>query len=252
MIRFFRKIRIKLLPENKLAKYFIYAFGEVLITVIGIMIAIQINNWNQQRLEEIKINRLLLEIQNNLEGEIESARTGIELYNRKDTLMMRIMEGKVTREEFNSPPITWGFPQSPQYATSVYFNDYSLNKNAYNNLVQISDKIPQKYLILFRDVTDLYEDTNDWVRQREEKLLENYYECQNYFRDNKAFMSDLWTPKPLDDAAIDFFMYDPIYMNWIHIMHHYYMEHQKSIIGFVEYATKVRNEILELELEEEL
>ena len=252
MIRLFRKTRMKLLTENKFTRYFIYAIGEVIIVIIGILIAIQINNWNQQRLEEVKIIRLLLEIQNNLEGEIESARKGIEFYIRKDTLMTRIMEGKVTREEFNSPPITWGFPQSPQYATSSYFNDYSLNKNAYNNLVQISDKIPQKYLTLFRNVTNLYEDTNDWVRQREEKLLENYYECQNYFRDNKEFMSDLWTPKPLDDNAIDFFMNDPIYMNWIHVMHHYYMEHQKSIIGFVEYATKVRNQILELELEDKL
>jgi hypothetical protein len=71
--------------ENKLSIYFIYAIGEVLIVIIGIIIAIQSNNWTPQRLAEIKINRLLLEIQNNLEDKIESARIGIEYDNEKDS-----------------------------------------------------------------------------------------------------------------------------------------------------------------------
>ena len=74
MIRLFRTIRVKLLTKNKLSKYLLYAIGEVLIVIIGILFAIQINHWNQQRLDEIKINRLLLEIQNNLIDEIESAK----------------------------------------------------------------------------------------------------------------------------------------------------------------------------------
>ena len=61
MIRIFRKIRFKQIGENRISKYPIYAFGEILITVFGILIAIQINNWNEQRLAEIKINRLLTE-----------------------------------------------------------------------------------------------------------------------------------------------------------------------------------------------
>ena len=248
MIRFFRKIRFKQFGEKKISRYLIYALGEILITVLGILIAIQINNWNQQRLAEIKINRLLVEIQNNLEDEIQSARYGIEIYNYKDSLLTRIMQGDVTRDEFKLSPTIRGRNQSPQYATSVYYSGYSLNRNAYNNLVQISDRIPDKYIDLFNKVTYLYEDVDGWVNQREGKLLDNYYQCQNYFRDNKEFLSDLWTEKPMDDNAIDFFMNDPIYRNWIHVMHHYFMEHQKSIIEFEEVASQVRNQILGLEL----
>jgi hypothetical protein len=46
MIKFFRKIRQKMLTENKFSKYLIYAIGEILLVVIGIYIAIQFNNWN--------------------------------------------------------------------------------------------------------------------------------------------------------------------------------------------------------------
>ena len=58
MIKFFRKIRQQLLTENKFSKYLLYAIGEIILVVVGILIALQINNWNEnQKLkgEEIKL-----------------------------------------------------------------------------------------------------------------------------------------------------------------------------------------------------
>jgi hypothetical protein len=52
MIKFFRKIRQNLLMENKTGKYFKYAIGEIILVVIGILIALQINNWNENRKKE--------------------------------------------------------------------------------------------------------------------------------------------------------------------------------------------------------
>ena len=49
MIKFFRKIRQKLLTENKFSKYLIYAIGEIVLVVIGILIALAINNANEER-----------------------------------------------------------------------------------------------------------------------------------------------------------------------------------------------------------
>jgi len=57
MIKFFRKIRHKLLTENKFSKYLLYAIGEIILVVIGILIALQVNNFNEnQKLESIKQN----------------------------------------------------------------------------------------------------------------------------------------------------------------------------------------------------
>ncbi|MFD2824509.1 DUF6090 family protein [Lacinutrix iliipiscaria] len=56
MIKFFRKIRQKLITENKTGKYFKYAIGEIILVVIGILIALQINNWNEGR--KINVNQL--------------------------------------------------------------------------------------------------------------------------------------------------------------------------------------------------
>ena len=49
MIKFFRHIRKKLIGENRFSKYLLYAIGEIILVVIGILIALQINNWNEAR-----------------------------------------------------------------------------------------------------------------------------------------------------------------------------------------------------------
>jgi hypothetical protein len=72
MIKFFRKIRYDLMNQNKTTKYFKYAIGEIVLVVIGILIALSINNWNQQRLNVKKEYRFLLEIQENLNEDIKN------------------------------------------------------------------------------------------------------------------------------------------------------------------------------------
>ncbi|WP_162919882.1 DUF6090 family protein [Hanstruepera ponticola] len=52
MIKFFRKIRERLLTENKFDKYLLYAIGEIILVVFGFLIALQINNWNEERKTE--------------------------------------------------------------------------------------------------------------------------------------------------------------------------------------------------------
>ena len=52
MIKFFRKIRYDLVEKNKTGKYIKYAIGEIVLVVIGILIALAINNWNQDRLSK--------------------------------------------------------------------------------------------------------------------------------------------------------------------------------------------------------
>lgn len=62
MIKFFRNIRQNLLMKNQIGKYYKYAFGEIVLVVIGILIALSINNWNEARKNEIKQSILIKNI----------------------------------------------------------------------------------------------------------------------------------------------------------------------------------------------
>lgn len=59
MMKFFRKIRQRILKEKKFSKYLLYAIGEILLVVIGILIALQVNNWNQGRLNILEEKSIL-------------------------------------------------------------------------------------------------------------------------------------------------------------------------------------------------
>lgn len=67
MIKFFRKIRQNLLMNNKTSKYFKYAIGEIVLVVIGILIALQINNWNESNKSQKNEIYILNEVLKNLE-----------------------------------------------------------------------------------------------------------------------------------------------------------------------------------------
>jgi len=62
MIKVFRHIRQRLLSEGKTGKYFKYAIGEIVLVVIGILIALSINNWNENRINSNKERTILANI----------------------------------------------------------------------------------------------------------------------------------------------------------------------------------------------
>ncbi len=71
MIKLFRHIRQSLIMENKTSKYLKYAIGEIVLVVFGILIALQINNWNEDRKLKNEELKILLELNNALVGGVQ-------------------------------------------------------------------------------------------------------------------------------------------------------------------------------------
>ncbi|MEO1032264.1 MAG: DUF6090 family protein [Bacteroidota bacterium] len=90
MIKFFRHIRKALIAENKFSKYLLYAIGEIILVVIGILIALQINNWQQHR----NNNKLEKRYLSNLLSELE-----------KDALAMTITHAKLVKQSETKNPL---------------------------------------------------------------------------------------------------------------------------------------------------
>lgn len=84
MLKFFRSIRKGLLSDGKTSKYFKYAVGEILLVVIGILIALQINTWNQNRQDRIQKQQILVQLLN-------------EYTNNLDQLNQKMMKEKTSK-----------------------------------------------------------------------------------------------------------------------------------------------------------
>ena len=110
MIKLFRNIRQSLLMENKTSKYLKYAIGEIVLVVIGILIALQVNNWNENRkikqkqmvfLSNVKqdLNNDLLQLEKIIDYQTEKLNMVIEL---KDELISENKDFKTIERLFSS------------------------------------------------------------------------------------------------------------------------------------------------------
>ena len=91
MIKFFRKIRQNLLSEGKTGNYLKYAIGEIVLVVIGILIALQINNWNQKYRNDRLANIFLTDFKQDLEKDVESLKRRIANNNQMSSSIDSIL-----------------------------------------------------------------------------------------------------------------------------------------------------------------
>jgi hypothetical protein len=80
MIKFFRKIRQNLLSEGKTGKYLKYAIGEIILVVLGILIALSINNWNEKEKLKVEEVKFLKNFKQSLIADIEFNNFRFEKY----------------------------------------------------------------------------------------------------------------------------------------------------------------------------
>lgn len=169
MIKFFRKIRQRLLTENKFSKYLLYAIGEIILVVIGILIALQINNWNQDRIDTRKeinhLKNILINLDDDLINQISPC---IERTERQIKAFDLLDNGFYTRNEISNDSIRKLFFQMlGQW-------DLILNTVAFENLkssgmdILSNDGIKLELLTLYgnnyqyvKNLQDYYDQTHD-------------------------------------------------------------------------------------------
>ncbi len=108
MIKFFRHIRYNLMEQNKTGKYLKYAIGEIILVVIGILIALQINNWNEARKLRVEEISHLLEVKSNLEVTLNSFKNDT-LFNLKTIQQLRRIEHYIAEDLPYNPELNVAF-----------------------------------------------------------------------------------------------------------------------------------------------
>jgi hypothetical protein len=160
MIRFFKNVRQKLATENKVASYLRYAIGEIVLVVIGILIALQVNNWNEKRKDTNFEREILALIDQNLEQ--DSISLSFELSNTKLAIHLtdRLLE-QVKLKSYNDSLNYW-------MGKIICFERFRSQSSAYEmlkakGLENISDKALQMALISNYDESlyRIYQSLND-------------------------------------------------------------------------------------------
>ena len=166
MIKFFRHIRKKLLSENKFSKYLLYAIGEIVLVVIGILIALQINNWNENRKQNIREYAVLEELKQGLEANkniLEKRKLRFKQLQYRSKKLITHLEAKRTYHD----------SLDTYFAAPVNNLSFGISYASFENLKsQGLDIISNKDLRL--DLVKLYEE-DFWILKDQETKMANAF-----------------------------------------------------------------------------
>lgn len=155
MIKFFRRIRQKLLTENKASpstgrfgRYLIYAIGETLLVVIGILIALQVNTWNNEKAESVKERKILTEMVRNLTMNVNHFSLEIE----KQDSIIRNIDTFIDQIKKETP---YHDSLGAKYASICWTEEFNFANSAFQTLQTIgldlisSDSLRENIINLF-------------------------------------------------------------------------------------------------------
>jgi len=185
VISFFRKIRKQLAAENKVMAYLRYAIGEILLVVIGILIALQVNNWNENRKEH------LIEIKylKNLKHDLQSDSTDLVYYKN-----IRVGQANAARELIElakTKNVSDVFKLDSLYTTVALWWEFVPNNNTFEELrssgnlklIQ-NDSIKNLLLDLNKENEDLISGRNHMRREYENYLYDQKNNQVNFLAVN--------------------------------------------------------------------
>ncbi|GLU44702.1 DUF6090 family protein [Allomuricauda sp. NBRC 101325] len=201
MIKFFRNLRKKQLDEGKTTKYARYAIGEIVLVVIGILIALQVNNWNENRKNlAIRKNYSMSLISDFEKDSLDLSNLIIQL--KKDSITFASIQKRIETSTANPDTIAQIFRYDFPVLVRI---DYSFNNTTLVNLVgNNSVSYPTE---IRKSMAELVKNQNDFINANS-AMIDKYFDILNkkssypfenyFFKGDKSARDAVWaTNKPI-------------------------------------------------------
>ena len=219
MIGFFRRIRKKLADENQFFKYGKYAIGEIVLVVVGILIALSINNWNERRKEKIAacnyFENLLIDLKADYKM-LTDFNSRNDFFEQEGFYLLNFLENELV--EIDSVRLVKAL------LLSSYGPDYIPVSTTYDELIYSGDIKLLKDSDLKRRLDDYYM-KDAWMGNFNDRIRHTmWYDYQDelltvvnplLFREIYALPTEEKTIR--DDNTQGLFNVDTTYLNWIEI-----------------------------------
>ena len=245
MIKFFRHIRQNLLMQNKTSKYFKYAIGEIVLVVVGILIALQINNWNEKNIADnatkIYLNSLILELDSNnqlFRGALKSTQDDMRTSNYYLTLFNQKNIGKIQDSSITNMIDKLG--NILFYAPSQSTIEDLINSGT---LKAMKNEKLKKKILEIKFVYEAYKQLGDvYVKWRDTYLIPYFIEHANLTKVSGS-LSFLKIPKIAINSSKEMFINNKKFNNILFTMQIVNTRNEKQFISWIRYLDELSREI---------
>ena len=209
MIPFFRKIRKKMADDNRPVQYMRYAVGEIILVVIGILIALQINNWNESNNNLGQVNKHLATLKLNLQDDVKQAEKLLAVTDTALSFSNTFLDQYKTLKPVDNRVQMYMIYLMLEHNLEVNKSGINAIINS-NGMVYIDEDVQLKILNYYRHLDQLAsreEITNSDIKLMFEPYIkENYnwiYNVTNPWPRQSAFYKNDPRPvKPIDEKAL--------------------------------------------------
>ena len=171
MIKFFRKIRYNLMEQNKTGKYFKYAIGEIVLVVIGILIALSINNWNEKQKSDVKTQDYYVQLLDDLNSDKLFAEQIIEKFNNYLKLYEEYTS-TYNKGELIPTAVYEQISKLPVQTTAITFNSSTIESLQNSGDVGLIPSIIRNRLIDLRRQQDHTIKRAEWVADGKNDIIQ--------------------------------------------------------------------------------
>ncbi len=241
MIKLFRNTRKKLLREGKTANYLKYAVGEIILVVIGILIALSINNWNEQRKKVQKEIGMLIDLKSDIQENILNLETGIPYLETSMNSNFKLIEYYEKKTSYNDSLIH-------DFSEIFTYWDPDFTYAAFENLKTQGVNLVAND-ILRKSIINLFEVEMDILDVSEMNRLDALNETLVIPLQKKYFYRDYTSSKkvwPLLPMQYSNMMKDPEFYS---ACSEYAYRQHRSIMRFEAFNKKSQNVITQIDRE---
>lgn len=213
MIQFFRQFRRRLLAKNRFTEYLIYAIGEILLVVIGILIALSINNWNETRKVQNTMKSVYSIIKIDLLSDIRNIDMVFNQMSPRESVFKKVINGEMTKEDY----------ENCGYCSSILhgFPDISLNSRGVKLLEENSTVFDSHQDSLSIEISDFYIYFNTEIGVALEEVENDYEDNYAYFKNNKSWFGD-YISGTKNDELTTYVLTSDDYVNRAHSFYRLY------------------------------
>ncbi len=220
MLRFFRNLRRNNSEDGDLQTYLWYAGGEIILVITGILIALQINNWNQERKDREIVETIMLGIKDDLLSDIREAKVIVNWYDQREIVIDEILSGNISPEY-----------ELFVYSAGMYWNPFVLNKESFEALNANKDKIPLVYQDFVKQLNTIYIQEDASIRTSQNYMDDHLNRYRNYLVNEEEWFLD-YSQDRITDNVINYFNNSEL--------------HKRKLVRYTDLSESISNRLLEL------
>lgn len=175
MISIFRKIRKKFF-SNKASSYLLYAIGEIILVMIGILLALQVNNWNESRKQKTELRGVLQSISNNMVIDTTIASGIIKFYEANSKNSIKVINREITMDSYKEC--------LPCIGLVTTYQPFNVQRNGFERLKNITeggsiekDTLISNIINMYSQFLPLIDKSNE---RMEDEVMMNFKDFKDY------------------------------------------------------------------------